>query len=158
MALRRTLSVLVVLGLVSACATPTQPRMAPSERLEFYRTNAGDPVRSFNHTGRLWGWRAINDSALTVWPSGNRGYLLELMGRCPELSFATSIGLSTRTGRVAAGFDSVVFEARSGRGVRTSCRIDTIRPLNTRVVREPKSELNGGETIERDPSVPDDPQ
>lgn len=157
MTLRRTISLLGVLCLVSACAA-TQPRMTPAERLEFYRANAGEPVRSFQHTGRLWGWRAITDGALTVWPSGNRGYLLELLGRCPELTFATAIGLTNRTGRVSAGFDSVVFDARSGRGMRTSCRIDTIRPLNTRVVQEPKSELNEGETVERDPSVPDEPQ
>lgn len=157
MTLRRTMSLLGVLVLVTACAA-TPPRMSPAERLEFYRANSGEPVRSFHHTGRLWGWRAINDSALTVWTSGNRGFLLELIGRCPDLTFATSIGLSTRTSHVSAGFDSVVFDARTGRGIRTSCRIDTIRPLNTRVVREPKSELNGGETVERDPSVPDEPR
>jgi hypothetical protein len=157
MVLRRTVSLLVVLAFAAACASTTE-RMTPAERSQLYRANAGDPVRSFTHTGRLWGWRAVDDSAVAVWTSGNRGYLLELMGRCPELNFATSIGLSTRTGRVSAGFDSVVFDARSGRGMRTSCRIDTIRPLNTRVVRETKSDLNEGETIERDPSVPDDPQ
>jgi len=156
MNLRPTIALLGALCLVSACAS-TAPRMTPAERLEFYRANSGEPVRSFPHTGRLWGWRAIDDSALTVWTSGNRGYLLELFGRCPELTFATAIGLSTRTGRVSAGFDSVVFDARTGRGMRTSCRINTIRPLNTRVVREPKSELNGGETVDRDPSVPDEP-
>lgn len=177
---RRTSLLLGVLCLVSACATT--PRMTPAERLEFYRANAGEPVRSFNHTGTLWGWRALGDSALTVWPSGNRGYLLEFWGRCPDLAFATSIGLTNRTGRVSAGFDSVVFftdlrssgtEARSarvdprtsrvdartaGRGVRASCRIDTIRPINTRVVRESKRDLNDIEYVDRDPSVPDEPQ
>jgi hypothetical protein len=156
MTVRRMTSLLGVLFLVTACAS-NPSRMTPAERLEFYRANAGEPVRSFQHTGRLWGWRAINDSALTVWASGNRGYLLELFGRCPELTFATAIGLTNRTGRVSAGFDSVVFDARTGRGMRTSCRIDTIRPLNARI-QEPQEELNGGETIERDPSVPDEPQ
>lgn len=157
MNVRRAVSLLGVLCLVAACAS-TPSRMTPAERLEFYRANSGEPVRSFQHTGRLWGWRAINDSALTVWTSGNRGFLLELFGRCPELTFATSIALTNRTGRVSAGFDSVVFDARSGRGMRTSCRIDTIRPLNTRVVQEPQSELSGGETVERDPSEPDAPE
>lgn len=157
MTVRRMTCLLGVLVLVTACAA-NPSRMTPAERLEFYRANAGEPVRSFQHTGRLWGWRAINDSALTVWASGNRGYLLELFGRCPELTFATAIALTNRTGRVSAGFDSVVFDARTGRGMRTSCRIDTIRPLNTRVVQEPQDELNAGETIERDPSVPDEPQ
>jgi Family of unknown function (DUF6491) len=157
MIVRRTLSLLMVLCLVTACAS-TAPRSTPAERLEFYRANAGEPVRSFHHPGRLWGWRAVGDSAMTVWPSGNRGYLLEFFGRCPELSFATSIALTNRTGRVSAGFDSVVFDARTGRGMRTTCRIDTIRPLNTRITRESEGELSAVEYVERDPSVPEEPQ
>jgi hypothetical protein len=151
--------------------------MTPAERLEFYRAHAGEPVRSFHSPGRLWGWRAIGDSALTVWTSSNRGFLLELTHRCPDMAFASSIGLTTRTGRVSAGFDSVVVQ-RSGipnstiqnsavqtRGVqrsvqtdRTLCRIDTIRPLNTRVVKESKSDLHDADLLERDPSEPDAPE
>ena len=41
---------------------------------------------------------------------------------------------------------------------RTTCRIATIRPLNTRVVKEPKRELQDGETVERDPSEPSEPE
>ncbi len=174
MALRRTLLALSIVLLVSACATPD--RMTPAERLEFYRANAGEPVRSFHSPGRLWGWRAVGDSALTVWTSSSRGFLLELSHRCPDMAFASSIGLTTRTSRVSAGFDSVVIH-RGGvpgsvapttggqRGTmqrnQTSCRIDTIRPLNTRVVKEHKRDLQDADLIERDPSepdAPDDPQ
>jgi hypothetical protein len=151
--------------------------MTPAERLEFYRANSGEPVRSFNSPGRLWGWRAVGDSALTVWVNSNRGYLLELSHRCPDLTLATSVGLTTRTGRVTAGFDSVVVP-RAGttsavgqigtiqttspqRGNvsmnRMNCRIGTIRPLNTRVVKEPKRELQDADIVERDPSDPVEP-
>jgi len=159
--LRRTLSILSTLLLVTACATPS--RMTPAERLEFYRANAGEPVRGFQSPGRLWGWRAIGDSALTVWTSSSRGYLLELANRCPDMVFASSIGLTTRASRVSAGFDSVVIH-RSGvqrggiQSHRTTCRINTIRPLNTRVVKEPKRDLQDVEIEERDPSIPDDSQ
>jgi hypothetical protein len=176
MDLRRTLSLLSVLLLSTACTT--SPRMTPTERLEFYRANAAEPVRSFHSPGRLWGWRAVGDSALTVWPSSNRGYLLELSHRCPDMTFATSLALTTRTGRVSAGFDSVVVpragtqgsvgqmgtiqttgvQRTATMGNRTTCRIDTIRPLNTRVVKEPKRELQDGDTVERDPSEPDAPE
>jgi hypothetical protein len=176
MYLRRTSLALCVALLVTACST--SPRMTPAERLEFYRANSGEPIRSFNSPNRLWGWRAVGDSALTVWPNSNRGYLLELSHRCPDLTFASTVGLTTRTGRVSAGFDSIVVP-RSGTqgGVgqmgtiqttgpqrnsasmnRTTCRIATIRPLNTRVVKEPKRELQDGETLERDPSEPDAPE
>ena len=179
MGLRRMLALLSVLVLASGCAS--SPRMTPAERLEFYRANSGEPVRSFHSPNRLWGWRAVGDSALTVWPNSNRGYLLELSHRCPDLTFASTVGLTTRTGRVSAGFDSIVVP-RSGTqgGVgqmgtiqttgpqrnsasvnrtmnRTTCRIATIRPLNTRVVKEPKRELQDGEILERDPSEPSEP-
>ena len=184
MSLRRTLSLLLALSLVTACAT--SPRMTSAERLEFYRANAGEPVRSFHSPNRLWGWRALGDSALTVWTSSNQGFLLELAHRCPDMTFASSIGLTTRTSRVSAGFDSVVVQ-RAGspssalppgtvqttgvpRGSvqrsaiqnnQTLCRIDTIRPLNTRVVKEPKSDLHDADLIEREapePGEPDQPQ
>ena len=156
MALRRTLPILSALLLVTACATSS--RTTPAERLEFYRANAGEPVRSFHSPGRLWGWRAIGDSALTVWTSSSRGFLLELAHRCPDMAFATSIGLTTRTSRVSAGFDSVVVRRSGVPGNRTTCRIDTIRPLNTRVVKESKRDLHDVELEERDPTIPDDPQ
>jgi hypothetical protein len=142
--------------LVTACTT--SPRMTPAERLEFYRANAGEPVRSFHSPGRLWGWRALGDSALSVWTSSNQGFLLELAQRCPDMTFASSIGLTTRTGRVAAGFDSVVVHRIGGTSTQTTCRIDTIRPLNTRVVKESKRDLHDVDIEERDPSIPDDPQ
>jgi hypothetical protein len=176
MALRRTLSILSALLLVTACATPS--RITPAERLEFYRANAGDPVRSFHSPGRLWGWRALGDSALAVWTSSSRGFLLELAHRCPDMAFASSISLTSRTSSVSAGFDSVVIHRpgvprgsvqsggvqssgvpRSGiQGSRTTCRISTIRPLNTRVVKESKGDLQDVDIEERDPSMPDDPQ
>lgn len=154
----RTTSILGALCLLTACAS-TAPRMSPAERLEFYRAHSGEPVRSFHHSGTLWGWRAIGDSALTVWTSGSRGYLLELGSRCTDLPFANAIGLTNRTGRVSAGFDSVVIMDRTNsRRIRTSCRIETIRPVDTRFVKESKRELQDVESVERDPSVPDEPQ
>jgi hypothetical protein len=145
-----------LLLLVAGCSS-TQ-RMTTAERLEFYRAHAGDPVRSIHFTGRLWGWRSVGDSALTVWTRSDQGFLIELMHRCPDMPFATSIGLTNRTSRVSAGFDSVVVQRPGVQGTRTTCRINTIRPLNTRVVKEPKSELQDVEVLERDPSVPDEPQ
>jgi hypothetical protein len=153
--MHKSWTVLVATLLVAACAT--SERMTAAERLEFYRAHAGEPVRSINFTGRLWGWRALGDGALTVWTRSDQGFLLELFGRCPDMQFATSIGLTTRTGRVSAGFDSVVVQ-RSGNQGRTTCRIDTIRPLNTRVVKEAKRDLQDVDLVERDPAVPDEPQ
>lgn len=141
---------------VVACAGT--PRMTPSERLDFYRANAGDPVRSFRFTGTLWGWRSLGDSALAVWPRRDQGYLLELTGRCQDLAFAHSIYISNRTGRVSAGFDRVtVLRGTSRAPSRAGCNIRTIRPINTQVVQEVESEMGDVEVVERDPSIPDEP-
>lgn len=147
---------LVATMIVAACAT--SERMTAAQRLDFYRAHAGEPVRSINFTGRLWGWRSLGDSALTVWTRSDQGFLLELFSRCPDMQFASKIGLTTRTGRVSAGFDSVVIQRSSAQGGRTTCRIDTIRPLNTQVVKEAKRDLQDVDLVERDPSVPDEPQ
>ena len=132
--------------------------MTPTERLEFYRANAGEPVGSFHSPARLWGWRALGDSALTVWTSKSQGFLLELANRCPEMAVASSIGLTTRNDQVAAGLDNVVIQRRDGPGNLSTCRINTIRPINTRVVRETKRELHDGDLVVRHPAVPDDLQ
>jgi Family of unknown function (DUF6491) len=154
--MRRTTTALVATLLVAACASPE--RMTTAQRLEFYRAHAGEPVRNINFSGRLWGWRSLGDSALTVWTRSDQGFLLELFSRCPDLQFASSIGLTTRTGRVSAGFDSVVVQRSSAQGGRITCRIDTIRPLNTQAVQEEKRDLQDVDLVERDPSIPDEPQ
>jgi hypothetical protein len=142
--------------LLTACAG--QPSMTTAERLELYRAHAGEPVPGFQFTGQLWGWRSLGDSALAVWPRSNRGYLLELTGRCQDLSFAHSIGLTSSVGRVSAGFDRVIVRLPANRTPnRVGCHIRTIRPINTQVVKESKADLGEGEAMERDPSIPDEP-
>jgi hypothetical protein len=152
MALRRTLTLLGALVLVTSCAT--LPRTTPTERLEFYRANAGDPVSGFHSPARLWGWRALGDSALTVWTSKNQGFLLELANQCPEMAVASSIGLTTRNDQVAAGLDSVVVQRRGSAGSQSTCRIETVRPINTRVVKESRRQLHDAELVDRDPAIP----
>jgi hypothetical protein len=147
---------LIYLLLVTACAG--QQNMTSSERLELYRAHAGEPVSGFQFTGRLWGWRALGDSALAVWPRSNQGYLVELTGRCSDLAFAHSIGLTSRTGRVSAGLDRVIVQLPASRNPnRVGCTIRTIRPINAQAVKESQSDLGEGEVIERDPSIPDEP-
>jgi hypothetical protein len=134
--------------------------MSPTERLELYRAHAGDPVSGFQYTGTLWGWRSLGDGALAVWPRSNQGYLVELTGRCQDLAFAHSIGLTSSIGgRVSAGFDRVIVRRPANMTPnRVGCTIRTIRPItNTQAVHETKSDLGEGDVIDRDPSIPDEP-
>jgi hypothetical protein len=153
---RKTTTLLGILLLVAACSTSS--RMTPAERLDWYRAHAGEPVRSIAVTGRLWGWRSLGDRALTIWTRSSQGFLVELMGACPDMAIAKSIGVTTRNDRVLAGFDSIVVQRAGVPGGSTLCRIDTIRPLNTRVVKEARSDLNDADLVERDASMPDEPQ
>jgi len=148
---------LTSLLLLTACAGQ-QPTMTAAERLELYRAHAGEPVSSFTFTGTLWGWRSLGDSALAVWPRSNQGYLIELAGRCPDMAFTHSIGLTSSIGRVSAGFDRVIVRLPANRSPnRLGCTIRTIRPINAQVIKESKSDLGEGEITERDPSIPDEP-
>jgi hypothetical protein len=153
---RTTSALLCALLLVNACAMSS--RTTPAERLAWYRANAGAPVDSFQSSARLWGWRSVGDSALTAWTRHDQGFLLELAHPCPDMPFASSIGLTTRNDRVVAGLDSVVVAGRGGEGGRVSCRIETIRPLNTRVVEEDKRDLHELDVVNRDPAVSDEPR
>jgi hypothetical protein len=156
MAARGTVTLLGALLSVTACAP--LPRTTPTERLEFYRANAGDPVSGFHSPARLWGWRALGDSALTVWTSKNIGFLLELANPCPEMATASTVGLTTRNEQVAAGLDSVVVQRRGGAGSQSTCRIDSVRPINTRVVKESSRQLHDAELVDRDPAIPGERQ
>jgi hypothetical protein len=142
--------------LLAACAS--SPQMTREERIEWYRANAGEPVRSFFYSGHLRGWTALDERSIALWTRSNEAFLLEFFGRCPDLAFASTITISNQIGRVNAGFDSVTVRRASGGIGGVRCRIETIRPVNTQVVKEPKRSLQEAELVERDPSAPDDPQ
>ena len=98
-----------------------------------------------------------NPVRLLRWNMHKR-YLVELAGNCQDLAFAHSIGLTNRTGRVSAGFDRViVHRPTTGMSGQVGCSIRTIRPINTQVVKESKSDMGEIEATERDPSIPDEP-
>lgn len=148
--------VLLATLLLVACAS--SPQMTREERNEWYRANAGEPVRSFFYSGHLRGWSALDDRTIALWTRRNEGYLIEFFGRCADLDFASTITVSNRIGRVSAGFDSVTVRRASGGIGGVRCRIETIRPINAQVVNEPKRNLQEAEFVERDPSEPDEPQ
>jgi hypothetical protein len=142
--------------LVTACAS--SPQMTREERVEWYRANAGEPVRSFFYSGHLRGWTALDDRTIAIWTRRNEGYLIEFFARCADLDFASTITISNRIGRVTAGADSVTVRRASGGIGGVRCRIETIRPINAQVVKESKRNLREAELVERDPSEPAEPQ
>jgi len=153
---KNALIALLATLLVTACAS--SPQMTREERVEWYRANAGEPVRSFFYSGHLRGWTALDDRSIALWTRSNEAFLIEFFPRCPDLAFASTITISNQIGRVNAGFDSVTVRRASGGIGGVRCRIDTIRPINTRVVSEPKRNLQQAELVERDSSEPEEPK
>ena len=154
--MKKALIALVALQLVAACAT--SPQMTREERIEWYRANAGEPVRSFFYSGHLRGWTALDERSIALWTRSNEAFLIEFFPRCPDLAFASTLTISNHIGRVNAGFDSVTVRRASGGIGGVRCRIETIRPINTRVVSESKRNLQQAELVERDPSPPEEPK
>jgi len=147
---------LIASQLILACAS--SPQMTREERIEWYRANAGEPVRSFFYSGHLRGWTALDERSIALWTRGNEAYLLEFFPRCPDLAFASTITISHQIGRVNAGFDSVTVRRASGGIGGVRCRIETIRPIDTRGVEENERDLKEAELVARDSSEPVQPQ
>jgi hypothetical protein len=151
----KTASIVATLLLLASCAGT--PPLTTQERLELYRAHAGEPVRSFRYNGHLWGWAALGDGGLGLWTRSDQGYLIEFRNPCRDLAFDVTLMISSRGGQVFAGTDSIVVRRASGGIGGVRCRIDTIRPIDARAVRESKRTLRAAELVERDPAVPDPP-
>ena len=150
----RTLVLPLVAAALAACATG--PTLTTQERLDLYRAHAGAPVMSFR-LDRMTGtqqWTPLGDQALAVWSSANRGHLIELRSRCPSMLSAGGISLTNSLGNVTR-MDAVV--PRTAGGMRNTCRIDTIRPIDGSALRDAKRELREAQLVDRS-TVPADDQ
>jgi hypothetical protein len=142
---------LTLAAMVAACSNT--PRLSPTQRLELFRANAGEPVSSFSMLGRSFSsWSSLGNQSLAVWTRPGQAYLLELTSPCLDLNFATAISISNMMGRVSSGFDSVYVRGGAGAGnpMRLPCRINTIRPVNVATLRQDTGEAkDGADSIER---------
>ena len=143
---RLFLSLALTLSL-GACSTT---RMSDAETLALYRTHAGEPVKDFQYFGHINGWTPLGDSALAVWTKPNQAYLLELYGPCTDLDYAPAISLSNMMSRVSARFDNVYVHGGGTSGIRLPCRIDTIRPLDVKALKQAQKDLREAKLVERE--------
>ncbi len=149
--MKRLLSSLAASALVLAVAAcSSMPKQTDAERLDMYRTHAGEPVKDFRYFGSLNGWTPLGDQALAVWTRPNEAYLLELTAHCMDLNFAPAIRITNMMGSVSARFDDVIVHG-GGAGVgRVPCRIDQIRPLDVKGLREAQREMREAQVVERE--------
>ena len=144
----KRLCLLLALGFaLTACATI--PKQTDAEKLALYRAQAGEPVKDFRYFGSINGWNPLGDSALVVWTKPNQAYLLELYGPCSNLGFAPAITLSNTMGQVSARFDSVNVHGGGSSHMDIPCRIQTIRPLDVKGLKQAQQELREAKLVER---------
>lgn len=123
-----------------------------SERLELYRSHAGEPVTRFRLT-RTFQWTALGDEAIAVWPRVNEGFLLEFRSRCPGLVSTRNINISNSGDWVTARFDSILLRGSMSTTGSLGCRIWTIRPLDARALRDARADLREAQAVPREPGV-----
>ena len=143
----KILTLLAAVTSLGACATG--PRQTDAERLDMYRSHAGEPVKHFQYFGTLNGWTPLGDTALSVWTKPSQAYLLELTGACPDLDYAPSISVTQHMGRVSARFDDVIPLGGGTGTLRMPCRIETIRPLDVKALRASEKEMREAAAVER---------
>lgn len=141
----------LTMGLIAAVAAcSSYPKQTDAERLAMYRDHAGEPVRHFQYLHSLNGWTPVGDEALAVWTRPNQAYLLELTGPCMDLDYAPAISISNLMGQVSARFDNVYVHGGGSSHFRMPCRIETIRPLNVKTLKQAEKELREANVVERE--------
>ena len=127
--LLRFVLVIVSLLVLGACAADGRgPRQRELARLERFERFAGPPVDSF----RFWQmdrWESLGPDSVAIWTRPNEAWLLTVRQPCHGLEFAMAIGLSSTVNRVSRLHDEVRFEQQR-------CRIEQIRPIDVRAMRE----------------------
>jgi len=146
--MKKTLTMLALAAAIGGCSST--PRPSAAERLALYQAHAGAEVRSFPLFGRLNGWSPLGDQALVVWTRPSEAWLLELAGRCQDLDYATAISLTSSGSQVHARFDEVIpLGPMVGEVARIPCRIQSIRPVDAKAVRQAQQELREASTRPR---------
>ena len=146
--MKTSLAIVALLAIaLGACATTG---MSDSDKLALYRSHAGAPVNSFHYFGQINGWTPLGDSALAVSTRPSQAYLLELYGPCPDLDYAPAISLSNMMSRVSARFDNVYVHGGGSSSMRIPCRIETIRPLDVKALKQAQKNLREAKLVERD--------
>ena len=145
--MKRTLLLLGLALSLGACSTT---RMSDAETLALYKAHAGEPVKSFQYLGHLKGWTPLGDTALAVWTKPTQAYLLELYGPCNDLEFAPAISLSSIANSVSARFDNVYVHGGGAPSMRLPCRIETIRALDVKALKQAQKDLREAQLVERE--------
>lgn len=137
--------------LAAGCAS-TRTGLSHADRLALYRAHAREPVGDFRFFGSVNGWTPVDDDALVVWTKPSEAYLLELSGPCTDLEWAPAITLTNQASRVYARFDDVLVLGGPRNTMRMPCRIQVIRPLDVKALRQTEKDMREAKAGERAPA------
>ena len=140
--MKRLLAMLPIALAVSACASTAATSASNNSQLALYRAHAVEKVGSIPFSGSINRWTSLGDSALAVWTSPSRAWLLELTSRCPDLEHSYGIGFDSRDGRIDAGFDAVI--PQNGGGMKIPCRIGSIHRVDVQALRAAERAQDSG--------------
>ena len=120
----KTVSILLALSLLTACASARRAEEQNKELLARYSMYTSEPVSQINSYTHFDSWSQVDSDHVLIHTNVNQSYLLSVVPPCIDLPFATFLGVTTRFPHtIESGFDSI----RVG---RESCRILEIRPLD----------------------------
>ncbi len=126
----------LVVGMLAACATNNRAERLAA-RLALYEAHAGEPVRSIR-TFRWDRYEVLGDSAIALWASPRRGWLVTLRKPCIGIDNTRLIGIEQTTPSLYARFDRILFRTFSG--IDERCMIETIRPIDYAAFRAAERE------------------
>ena len=127
---------------LAACATTGYDDDRDATKLALYRAHAVERVGHIPFSGSVDRWTGLGDTALAVWTSPSRAWLLELHARCPDLEHSYGIGFDSNDSQIDAGFDSVVPQSQGG--IAIPCRIDTIHRIDVEALRAAERAQDAG--------------
>jgi hypothetical protein len=140
-----SIAILLLVAMGVAGCSDMATRQSEGQRRAAYVAAAGAPVKNFRFFN-LYSWEPLGEGQLAVYTRSNEAWLLDLGGRCLDLDFANSIGLTSNLNQVTVGFDKVL----TGRG-HYPCTITGIRPVD---VKRLKLEQEAQRRIEAQPRQP----
>jgi hypothetical protein len=128
----RLLAVLTVAAFAAGCAT----KSARDAEAQAYFKHMGEPVdevRAF----RLTDWRPLDRYHLVVWRSVNDAFVIRVQEPCTNIDFAQSLAIDYQAPVLRSRFDHVRIDG-------DRCRIEEIRPVDYRLVRQEMRSVRGG--------------
>ena len=109
--------------IVVACSAQADTREVAQRHLDAYTPYLQAPVAQF-HFWRFDHWQPLGPDHVAVWTTANEAWLITVEAGCPNLEWASNIGVTSQaTHIVSRRFDYMTFD-------RQRCKITQIQPID----------------------------